>query len=1171
MTFLAPLPTGIVLQQRYRVGRAIGHGGMGAVYEAIDQNLHARVALKQILRATPLLRQAFEREARLLANLRHPALPLVTNYFSEADADFIVMEYIDGQDLAEILRECGPLAVDEVLAWADQLLDVLQYLHSQNPAIIHRDIKPQNIKLTQRGALVLLDFGIAKGNLGAATTTSGSESVVAWTPHYAPPEQILRGGTDERSDLFSLAATLYHLLTNQQPVPADQRMREQEQGQPDPLLPAAQINPRVPVAVSACIHQVLARKAELRPASAALLRVQLQAAAQAAAAAPVDATELGTDVAAERPSEPPPPPPAPAIAAVAPAAASGAVPPPPWPVSLPPITHSGGPRSTSAPRSGQISLQKRIHTLVQQVLSSYDGAWMVWCDPQGGWRPLLERVAADSRLGGFALIAVTEETFGAIGGLVSRQRVQAHLEAGTSFVLWLPVAPHQLGWLWAQALLAEQIYAQPLFEQLVAWGWRPPSPSVSAAEVALLARHGLQQDPATWGSSGLQPDLPLLLEVLAGGATPEPDAAYLLDRTLEATGLPALDPANLERWRIRALAQLLVTQAHAVAPRLVHPEHELLVAEPQRPLALDLLTRWSDSLRLSRRLPALLSEADRSADLGSSLRDATVKHGPFVSRAAEQAVFAHTCTRLAQKSGKELLQALADREDDLARHATGLWGDHSGRTDPGWVALAIPWGELLRLSRAAQAVLAAAPERAWAKPDEAVRWYTEDGWRLDAAGEEILRNLSRTTPELLSVITPLRDAYRTRWEKTLRQWSEVWAAAGCPPPALPTAGAWLKQQLTEARATAILVIDALRYDLGVNLAELVNRTEGAHRAAVRAARAPLPTITALGMGMALPIAEADLRAELVNGSWQMIEATTQLNLSSAEHRRTWLRERMSVPAERILTLAEIARGAIPEPAGVRPRLVITDATLDHLGHDDELERMGSSSILERYREAIIRLRESGWHRVLIVTDHGYIHWSGSQEQRLQPPVANPAYRSRRALAYPRTTPLREAHSYAPGGQWLVVPALGAACWSAYGGLGYFHGGASLQEWVIPCVQIDWPITAQPVSVVLQPLARVLSKQPRVTLLVERGSLLVEDALPRLVDVVIRHRESRTILFRSAAIEVTPDQTQIAVTLRLSPGASADWDAPLRVEVRDGMTEDVLDSSDSVLRVALDDW
>jgi serine/threonine protein kinase len=1170
MTVFSPLPAETVLEQRYRLGEVIGRGGMGAVYEAVDLRLNARVALKQILRATPTLRQAFEREAQLLANLRHRALPRVSDYFSEADADFIVMEFIDGTDLRQVLLDRGPLVVDEVLAWGDQLLDVLEYLHGQTPPIIHRDIKPQNIKLTQSGALVLLDFGIAKGNLGAEPTTGASQSVVALTREYAPPEQLLREGTDERSDLFSLAATLYHLLCNQLPVPIDRRISRIQNDQPDPLLPVAQINARVTTAVSDLLHQALSRKAEQRPASAAVFREALRAAAHAQNPLPPGETEIGTAVDEDTDTVPrevdesrlrhPDNP-------VETSQSSDAPPPgTPGGRSVPSVG-----RGVAHARTGQMSLQRRIAGLVRDVFDSGPGAWMVWCDPRGDWRPLLERVAADSRLGGFELVVVTEETAGEIGGLRVRRRIQELLDAGESFVLLVPYTRDRLGWIWAQALLAEQIYDRPLFDELLRWGWRPPSASITADEVALLARQGLQHDPTAWGGGNIQPDVPLLLNILAGGAVPERDEEYLLDRTIEAAGLPERDQVHLDRWRVRSLAHLLVTQAQQIAPRLVSPTQELLVAEGQRPLALVVLAHWADSLRLSRRLPELIAEADRVADLGSLLGGATVKHGPFFSRVAEQTVFVNTCLRLAQKSGKELLQSLADMEGDLQRHTQGFWGERSGRTESGWTGRTIPWGELLRLSRAACGVLTVAPEREWTRPDDAISWYTDSGWRLDAAGEEILRNLTRTTPELLGVIAQLRNAYRTRWEKTLIQWSDVWSAAGCPNPALPTAGMWLKEQLETSRPTAIMFIDAFRYDLGASLVEAVNAQEGAIRAAVRPARAPLPSVTALGMGMALPIQESNLRAEIVGGSWQLIDNASGLDLSRAENRRTWLSERAGVLPDSILALDDVSRGQIPAPAKNRKRLVVTDMAIDQLGHDDELERLGSSAIIDRYREAIMRLRDSGWLRVLIVTDHGYIHWSGSDERRLQPPISGPAYRSRRALAYPAHTSISDTHVSTPGGQWKVVPAPGAACWSAYGGLGYFHGGASLQEWIIPCVQIDWPTTAQPVQVSLQPLMHVLSVKPRIVLNIERTSLLLEDTLPRQIDVIIRHATSRVILFRSAQTEVTPGQSQIAVTLRLTPGGTAEWEAPLRIEVRDALTEELLDAVDSSLRVHLDDW
>src|SRR2546428_8699786 len=138
-----------ILQSRYRIVRQLGKGGMGAVYEAVDLRLDTTVAVKQTLTADEDLWKQFEREARLLAQLNHSALPHVSDYFTEGNRAFCVMQFIEGADLAEIIaRQPGPFPRNRVVAWADQLLDALIYLHSRDRQIIHRDIKPHNLKLT---------------------------------------------------------------------------------------------------------------------------------------------------------------------------------------------------------------------------------------------------------------------------------------------------------------------------------------------------------------------------------------------------------------------------------------------------------------------------------------------------------------------------------------------------------------------------------------------------------------------------------------------------------------------------------------------------------------------------------------------------------------------------------------------------------------------------------------------------------------------------------------------------------------------------------------------------------------------------------------------------------------------------------------------------------------
>jgi eukaryotic-like serine/threonine-protein kinase len=272
-----------ILQGRYRIVRQLGQGGMGAVYEAIDQRLDTTVALKETLFGDERLRKQFEREARLLARLHHPALPRVSDHFGEGDGQFLVMQYIPGDDLAEKMnRKRGPFPSDQVLTWADQLLDALDYLHTQDPQIVHRDIKPQNLKLTPRGQIILLDFGLAKGQAGDISRVTTGASIFGYTPNYAPLEQIQGLGTDARSDLYALGATLYHLMTGVKPPDALTRAAAVVNGQPDPLALASVANPSVSPAIDQFLAKAMVQNRDQRYSSAADMRKDLHAADQAA-------------------------------------------------------------------------------------------------------------------------------------------------------------------------------------------------------------------------------------------------------------------------------------------------------------------------------------------------------------------------------------------------------------------------------------------------------------------------------------------------------------------------------------------------------------------------------------------------------------------------------------------------------------------------------------------------------------------------------------------------------------------------------------------------------------------------------------------------------------------------------------------------------------------------
>lgn len=268
-----------VLQNRYRVVRQLGHGGMGTVYEAHDERFEISVALKEVLidlakiadpNQQQMVARAFEREAKTLALLHHEAFPHVIDYFSERDHQYLIMELIRGEDLGEQLQKRKkPFEFEEVLDWTWQLLDALDYLHTQENPIIHRDLKPQNMKLTTRGKVKILDFGIAKGADNKSSSTITNQTFVAATLNYSPIEQLLRvldptfrefisqrhkekvedileHNADARSDLYSLGATLYQLLTATQPHDTLKRALDLWAGKPDPLPNPMTLNPRIP-------------------------------------------------------------------------------------------------------------------------------------------------------------------------------------------------------------------------------------------------------------------------------------------------------------------------------------------------------------------------------------------------------------------------------------------------------------------------------------------------------------------------------------------------------------------------------------------------------------------------------------------------------------------------------------------------------------------------------------------------------------------------------------------------------------------------------------------------------------------------------------------------------------------------------------------------------------
>jgi len=248
-----PIQNGeLIHHDRYRIDSLLGQGGMGAVYRAWDLTLNLSVAIKENLESTPEAANQFTHEASILAHLSHPNLPRVTDFFTIlGHGQYLVMDFVEGEDLQSMLNRLGRLPEPRVLNWISQVCEALAYLHSQPSPIIHRDIKPANIRIRPDGRAMLVDFGIAKVYDPHKSTTVGAKAV---TPGFSPPEQYGAGLTDTRSDIYALGATLYTLLTGQVPPESVTRLTIGT-----PLLPPHELNQEI----SPQIEQAILRSTDL--------------------------------------------------------------------------------------------------------------------------------------------------------------------------------------------------------------------------------------------------------------------------------------------------------------------------------------------------------------------------------------------------------------------------------------------------------------------------------------------------------------------------------------------------------------------------------------------------------------------------------------------------------------------------------------------------------------------------------------------------------------------------------------------------------------------------------------------------------------------------------------------------------------------------------------------
>jgi hypothetical protein len=818
---------------------------------------------------------------------------------------------------------------------------------------------------------------------------------------------------------------------------------------------------------------------------------------------------------------------------------------------------------------------------IRGVLDRKTGAppLLLWLDPDSQWLDLLRAAA---KTDGFDLWADPAQH-----ELLVRDRFCRTPRAPR--VVWLPCKREDITWFKPFELEAEAVWEKTLLEAIREFGiYIPREHEVDlACELSAYAREWFDQPKDAWAeltpgnARGALIDDARMLQVLAG-ETGEFERLrtdgrfdFFANRAVKDLGLPDPTGKAEDLWRLAATARLLATEAAEGCPQDPPRENDKIIPPGlARRRALGLLKNWQSNIHFIPTFERLVPEADRTLGLAYWARNVASPPRSFSSRLVEETLFSLAAERLDRMEQvdlltKELVRGLQTYQD----RQQGFWERQATE--------AIGWRFLVRLAGVANLLVEfEGVDSQWKMVADAVAWYTSRGWQLDWAGEQLFQEEPGFPSQLQRVRTRLRRGYLRAVDRIGGTFSELLSADSSGVASMPTAGeAVLAEVQRQKGPLALVFLDACRFDLGRRLADMLNTGEPALRATVSAAVAPVPSITDLGMALALPMPRSQLRVRLTpNGKFAVTAEGFDGNLSLAADRRDWLKKCWEV--KECLDIEEVLDGETLKPATKARRLIaVYGKELDQ--HDGQLQLTGADDHLKRYVLAIRRLRDAGYSRVIVVTDHGFFHWQPEEHEiEIQKPTGDLLWESRRAmvgrgLSHPHAVKLP-----VPCSDYEAMIPRSVNAFRTYGGLGFFHGGATLQELVIPVVVATWPAKANKVEVVLKPVGHIASESPRVQVqagvsAASKGRLFATDTkqLSRRVLVKVRDPSTGSLVFRHAeAVTVEPNGEPITVNLTLvDPRPVLAYDTPLLVQVLDADNEELLAHEDIALKVDLNEW
>jgi len=754
-------------------------------------------------------------------------------------------------------------------------------------------------------------------------------------------------------------------------------------------------------------------------------------------------------------------------------------------------------------------------------------------------------------------------------------------------IVWLPTARQDLAWFKVFEIEAEEIWERTLLDALRSYGVQIPFEHEQEL-MGLLpahAREWFDKPKSTWreltpgNAKGALVDDGRMLEVLAGNdgeferLVRENRFDVFARRATEYYGLPNPAGVSEKNWRIDSLSYLLCTDA-AEAYALEPPSEPDKIVAPGLPRkrSLDLLRSWQNHVHYITTFEKMVPTADATVGLTYWARNLSSPPRSRASKAVEKVLFEEAAAKFDRIDNVDLLTDELEKSLQVFKERErGFWESQAREK--------IGWRFLTELADAAGLVKECRDvEKRWSTVRDAFDWYTFSGWKLDWAGEQLFKERPDLPTVLNRIRLRLRRGYLRSLDRIGRTFSELLASDTESMASIPTAGEQLLKELESSSvATAVFFLDACRFDVGCRLSDLINEGEPEIRARIEGAIAPIPSVTALGMAYALPIGRDRFRVTIAaDGKLCIHAANFDGDLKWAKERRRWLKENYA--CKDWFEIADIFEpDKLKRATKTRKLIAIHGDELD--SHDGQLELTGVDTHLRRYVQAVRRVRDAGYNRVIIVSDHGFFHWQPDDHEIEEVlPAGQIQWKHRRAmvglnLSHPTAVILPVSQSDLE----VAIPRSTTA-FRTYGALGFFHGGATLQELAIPVIVANWPIKVRKIDVVLKPVGYISSETPRLQVQAAgTGQLLLlgpdSDLIPRSVIVKIVEKETGKLVFRHAdSILVQPEGPPVTVQLNIiEPRPELPFGAKLSVIVIDADDEEILAREEVPLKTEINDW